>query len=460
MKSFLKNVLSPLEPLLESMNSAGDWFTREHHRFTITGLSRSGKSMLFTSLMTILKYRSEQQYQCLPLLKYLPMELVDSMWLEPIDDFPLFPIDEHTASLEAGNWPRPTENVYGFKMVVRLKQTHQLKRYLFPHTHVVFEFIDYPGEWITDLPMLGREYAQWSDSALAQQMTDPQRFYAQAWHALLERVDFDAEPTPEAMQTLTEGYREYLLNAKKAGIAMLQPGSFLLDGSGFNWRESGFTPLPAKITSDITHPWTKAFTLNFTLFQKEWLQPLRKSTFREADRQIILIDLFEGLNHSKQHLAQLKETLSHLADVFVYGEPDWFSKHVLRKNEIGRVAFVATKTDLVPESEKQHLLSLLKDVSGGATAKLARDGVDFEHFLVSAMQVTDEGSKPASLRYTNKHKQYVEVQFEPVPDAIKAMSADEHYPALKPPVPADYLPRMLNGRGLDKLLQFLLHRNG
>ena len=54
----------------------------------------------------------------------------------------------------------------------------------------------------------------------------------------------------------------------------------------------------------------------------------------------------------------------------------------------------------------------------------------------------------------------MEVQFEPVPDAIKAMSADEHDPTLSPHVPADYLPRMLNGRGLDKLLQFLLDRNG
>ncbi|MDO6475421.1 YcjX family protein [Alteromonas sp. 1_MG-2023] len=456
MKSFLKNVLSPLEPLLDGMTSAGDWFTRENHRFTITGLSRSGKSMLFTSLMTILKYRSEHQYQCLPLLKHLPAELVDSMWLEPVDDFPLFPIDDHIASLEKGEWPAPTENVYAFKMVVRLKQTGQFKKYLFPHTHVVFEFIDYPGEWITDLPMAGKTFAQWSDSALAQQMTDPQRFYAKDWHHTLEQFDFDSDPTPEAMLTLTSSYRDYLKQAKKAGIAMLQPGSFLLDGSGFNWRETGFTPLPAKISSDITHPWTKSFNARFSEFQQDWLKPLRAGTFREADKQIILVDLFEGLNHSKQHLAQLKETLSHLADVFVYGEQDWFSKHVLRKQEIGKVAFVATKSDLIPDAEKPQLLALLKDVCGGATAKLEREDVPYEHFLVSAIQATDEGSRPGALRYTNKHKQYVEVQFEPLPARIKGMSADEHYPALYPPVPADYLPRMLNGRGLDKLFQFLL----
>lgn len=456
MKAFLQNVLSPLEPLLDSIGNAGDWFSREHHRFTITGLSRSGKSMLFTSLMTILKYRSEEQYQCLPLLKRLPMELVESMWLEPLDDFPMFPIDDHIASLSNGMWPAPTENVYGFKMVVRLRQTGTFRKHLFPHTSIVFEFIDYPGEWITDLPMLGKQYAQWSDSSLAQQMTEPQKFYAKRWHHTLDNTDFDMPPSDDSVQTLVAAYRDYLLAAKAAGIAMLQPGSFLLEGSGFNWQQQGFTPLPAKVTSDINHPWTKLFTSHFQTFQQSWLQPLRESTFRESDKQIILVDLFEGLNHSKQHLAQLKETLSHLADVFVYGESGWFAKKVLRKKEIGKVAFVATKTDLIPDSFKPQLLHLLQDVSSGATAKLSRDGVPFEHFLVSAIQATDAGSKDNRLRYINQHKQYAEVTFEPLPESIKAMQPDEHYPTLKASVPGDYLPRMLNGRGLDKLFQFLL----
>ncbi|MEG3765216.1 YcjX family protein, partial [Alteromonas sp. 14N.309.X.WAT.G.H12] len=447
MKGFFKQALSPLEQLLDGVKDAGDWFSRETHRFTITGLSRSGKSMLFTSLMTILKYRSEEQYQCLPLLKRLPVELVDAMWLEPLDDFPMFPIEEHMASLDKGEWPAPTEDVYGFKMVVRLRQTSQLKKYLFPHTQIVFEFIDYPGEWITDLPMLGKTYAQWSDSSLAQQLTEPQRFYAQQWHSTLEKFDFDVPPEGEAAHELVTSYREYLLKAKAAGIAMLQPGSFLLDGSGFDWRAQGFTPLPSKISSDIDHPWTKYFSQQFTHFQSSWLQPLRESTFRESDKQIILIDLFEGLNHSRQHLGQLKETLSHLADVFVYGESSWFAKTVLRKKEIGKVAFVATKSDLIPEGYKPQLLSLLKDVSAGATAKLSRDNVAYEHFLVSAIKTTDEGRHDTALRYTNKNKVYTEANFEPVPDSIRGMSEDEHYPTLQVTVPNDYLPRILKGRG-------------
>ncbi len=433
-----------------------DWFLKDTHRFTITGLSRSGKSMLFTSLMTILRYRSEQHYNCLPLLDYLPVELVESMRIEPLDDHEPFPLDAHLASLAAGGWPAPTETVYGFKLVVRLKQTHRLKQYLLPYTDVVFEFIDYPGEWITDLPMLDKTYTQWSDSAWAQQASDPQLAYAEQWHEFVRQYDFEQPPTASAISELVQVYRGYLIDAKKAGLSLLQPGSFLLEGSGFDWQSTGFTPLPAKITSDVSHPWYVAFAERFEYFQTNWLATLKANTFKECDKQIILVDLFAGLNHSKQHLYQLKETLSHLADTFVYGNPNWFSRKVLRKQAIAKVAFVGTKMDLLPESQKDNMLQLLTQLTEGARAKFTEQSVSFEHFLVSAIQATDKGSNPDALRFVTSDGQYVEAEFESIPAKLQDMASDEHFPTLDAHVPEDYLARILNGRGLDRLFQFLL----
>ncbi|WP_269749781.1 YcjX family protein [Salinimonas marina] len=209
-------------------NHWADWFLKERHRFTITGLSRSGKSMLFTSLMTMLKFRSEGKYDCLPLLEHLPMELVEHMWVEPLEGFKLFPVEEHLAALHQGQWPSPTEDVYGFKLVVRLKQTGKVKKYLLPYTDIVFEFIDYPGEWLTDLPLLNRTFNQWSDSSWAQQMNRPQRDYANDWHQLVEEFDFDIAPDETSVASLVSTYRAYLQHAKANGITLLQPGSFLL----------------------------------------------------------------------------------------------------------------------------------------------------------------------------------------------------------------------------------------
>ncbi|MBU3023763.1 YcjX family protein [Aestuariibacter sp. A3R04] len=438
------------------MEAAGGWFTKEVHRFTITGLSRSGKTMLFTSLMTILKYRSEGKHQCLPLLRYLPMELVESLRMEPLEGFEMFPLEDHLSALERGQWPRSTEMVCGFKAIIRLRQTHKIKKHLLPYTDVVLEFIDYPGEWITDLPMIDKTYAQWSDSCLAQQMSPPQKYYAAEWHRTLLNFNFDREPTLMVAQELVWNYRNYLKRAKQDGIAMLQPGSFLLNCSGFDWGEDGFTPLPTDISSDESHPWTALFTKHFIAFQENWLKPLRETTFRESDKQIILVDLFEGLNHSKSHVMQQKETLSHLADVFAYGQKHWFKETFFRKRSIRRVAFVATKADNAPRVYRSDLYSLLQDVASSAVTKLAKNRIAHDYFLLTSIHLTDLGSTKKAVRYTSVDGDYREARFDSLPPFITFIMDEDNYPVLRAAVPDDYLPRILSGVGMDKLFQYLL----
>ena len=431
-------------------------FNKETHRFTITGLSRSGKSMLFTSLITMLKSRSEEGYACLPLLRYLPPSQVLDMRIEPIEGYKPFPHLQNITDLENGQWPKATEEAFGFKLVVRLKETASLKRHVLPHSDVVFEFIDYPGEWVTDIPMLSKTYAHWSDSAWAQLSSGPQQYFASQWKAFVNQFDFEQEPTEQRIKLLVNAYRDYLIDAKANGISLLQPGSFLLESSDFDWQAFGFTPLPSSITSDVSHPWFKIFDKHFSKFQSRWLTPLKQSIFKETDKQIILVDLFEGLNHSRQHLYQLKETLSHLADTFVYGQSTWFSRNVLKKEQIGKVAFVATKSDLVPVSQRANLLNLLTQITEGARARFDDKPIQFEHFLVSSMQVTDDGSNEDAIRYQDTDGRYVESMFEPIPSTLKEMEEGSHFPVPDVSVPNDFKARILAGKGVDRLLQFLL----
>ncbi|MEW9797976.1 YcjX family protein [Alteromonas sp. CYL-A6] len=434
----------------------GQWLTRDKHRFTITGLSRSGKSMLFTSLMTMLKYRTEDGYACLPLLTRLPSSLVETVSLEPLPGFERFPLDQHMTALQQGRWPASTTTAYGFTLRVGLRRTGSLTRWLLPYSEVVFEFIDYPGEWLTDLPMLNKQYVAWSDSTWAQQGSGPQRQHAGAWHKVVNGFDFEQPPTPENRQILLSAYLDYLTRAKADGISMLQPGSFLLSDNTPDLTTMGFTPLPSSVTSDPSHPWTQAFDAAFNTFKQDWLKPVRKKVFRQTDKQLILVDLFEGLHHSRQHLYQLKETLSHLAETFTYGDSQWFARTFLGREKISKVAFVATKADTVPASEHDNLLSLLHNLTEGARAKFADKAVRAEHFLVSAIQATDAGRDSHSMRYSTSEGQYMEARFDPLPARINALEEDSHFPALDIGVPNDMLPRILNSRGLDRLFQFLL----
>ncbi len=441
------------------LNRGSDWLehwgSRRVHNIMMTGLSRSGKSMLFTSLMALLMERHRASIN-LPLLKALPLDLVEDVTLNPIPYEAVFPLEQSLDALENGHWPPPTEAIYGFELVLTLRASFWVKRALGRKRQVVFRFYDYPGEWLTDLPMLEKPFVAWSDSSWAQQSNRPQRFFAQQWQAFTDVFDFDQMPNDDVVEGYISAYRDYLQKAKAGGITLLQPGALLLPDSDFDWQRHGFAPLPTSICSDPAHPWTQRFTQGYQVFQTRWLKPLREAYFLKADKQVVLVDVLEGLSHGRAHLNQLKETVSHLSSVLVKGRSKWYKPGVLSRSEFSRVAFVATKVDLVPASQHGALLKLLQEITSGARAQLSEQQVDFQHFLASALQVTDPGEISEALRYTNRSGDYTEAVFEPLPETMSELGEHENYPYLKAGVPKDWWKRMQHSQGVDRLFEYLL----
>ena len=74
---------------------------------------------------------------------------------------------------------------------------------------------------------------------------------------------------------------------------------------------------------------------------------------------------------------------------------------------------------------------------------------------MSSMQVTDEGSNDDAIRYKDTDGRYVESTFEPIPSTLKEMEEGSHFP-VPDGVPSDFKARILAGKGVDRLLQFLL----
>lgn len=431
-------------------------FSRQEHHIVITGLSRSGKSMLFTSLMVLLQQQKKAQFDWLPLLKHLPKSLIADVALKPILGEKLFPFDENLACLQAGQWPRATEEIYGFELQVSLNAKHFLRKALDWQDQIVFRFYDYPGEWLTDLPMLDKTYVAWSDSAWAQLLNPPQKYFAQDWLKFVEQFDFHQTPSLEAVKAYLTVFKTYLETAKAGGISLLQPGAILLDNPKIDLMTQGFAPLPSRISSDPEHPWTQLFQQHFQFFQQYWLAPLKTAYFAKADKQIILVDLLEGLSHSQHHLHQLKETLSNLSNSFVYGANKWYKPKFLTGDEITKVAFVATKMDLLPKSEQGHALALLQELTSGARAHLKHQRVDFQHFLVAAMQATNPGENARSLQFQNQVGQTEEWEFDPLPNSIKGLDKNDHYPMIHCQVPQDVINRIQHAQGIDRLLNYLL----
>lgn len=432
---------------------------QQTHHVVITGLSRSGKTLFFTSLLSLLSERAHPenfQVDSLPLLHSLPKSRILAVEIKPLQEETCFPLEQSLAQLQEGQWPSSTDQIYGFELILTLQQTHPLKKLLRSSNQVVFRFYDYPGEWLTDLPMLQKNFLQWSDSAWSQQFNPPQKFYAQAWHHAVEQFDFDQPPNDLRIGQYLEHFRDYLQTAKALGITLLQPGSLLVPNPAFDWSQHGFAPLPSAISSDPLHPWTQKFALHFEQFKSQWLKPLQTHYFSKADKQLILLDLHEGLSHSRAHLMQLKETLSNLAGSFVYGTNKWYKPKILFGERISKVAFVATKSDLIPAAQHTNFMRLLQDITSGVRAHLTNAEVDFQHFLVSSIQVTDAGSCDNCLRFTDDDGVYQEWQLDPLPTNLSELGKHQNYPAIQARVPKDVLARMHYAQGIDRLMEYLI----
>lgn len=429
------------------------------HNIAITGLSRSGKSMLFTSLIIQLNERAQVKsggLHTLPLLKSLPMDSVERFEILPILGEALFPIADCIEALESQQWPAATDQIYGFELKVTSKQPARLKKLLGrSHQITTFRFYDYPGEWLTDLPMLDLTFVQWCHQVTAQQTTEPQKSLAAEWLNYLEAFNFDLMPTESSVKELVTRYRHYLVTAKAAGISMLQPGGYLLEKTPYNWQQSGFVPLPAKITCDLKHPWMQLMSTNFTAYQVTWLEKLKQTYFSDFDSQIILVDLFEGLKHSRQHLMQLKESLSNLAGIFIKGQ-SWFQK-LIGKPAISKVAFVATKVDLIPRSQMANLLALLKDVSSGARSKFEEQEITFDHFLLSSIRVTKESTKyPDQVLYLDPNHETRQFSVEPLPLKISDLAEGEKYLTPNAVPSKSFKQQILASQNIDRLLEYMM----
>lgn len=441
-----------------SIATLEDTLASNVYKIAITGMSRSGKSMLFTSLIAQLSQREKGAFSglhSLPLLKSIPIDEVEHFELRSISAEKVFPFEACFAALKNQSWPPPTEELYGFELVLTFKKQGFIKNLINRKKNVIFRFYDYPGEWLTDLPMLSMDYTNWCYQVTAQLNTNPQKALATDWHHTLENFDFDQPPNTSTIRILTEAYRDYLQRAKQAGISMRQPAGFLLSTTQFDWEKQGFVPLPAKVLCDYQHPWYLAMNDRYIYYQTDWLQNIKEKYFTGFDRQIILVDLLEGLNHGKVHLGQLKEAVSNLAELFIQGQ-SWWQK-LMRLNQINKVAFVATKADLIPACHQTKLLSLLKDVTAGARSKFKGKQTIFEHFIVSAIQVTiPDPSHPKQLLYLDENQETREFTMPEFPENFREMKPEDRYPTPKPIPAKHFQQQILSSQNLDTLMEYMI----
>ncbi|NBB99081.1 MAG: YcjX family protein, partial [Alphaproteobacteria bacterium] len=194
-------------------------------RLGVTGLSQAGKTVFITSLVANLLDRGRMGG-----LQAVSDGRIDAAYLQPQPDdtIPRFEYERHLAALTGPDphWPDSTRQVSQLRLSFRVRSGGVLGGLRGARVQHL-DIIDYPGEWLLDLTLLDKTFAQWSSDLLAAMA---RRDYAQPYLAALADTDPDSPHDEARAQALAASFTDYLGAARAAGLPDISPGRFLLPG--------------------------------------------------------------------------------------------------------------------------------------------------------------------------------------------------------------------------------------
>ncbi len=365
------------------LQAAASWLRRfllgaatETVRLAVTGLARAGKTVFVTALAANLlaALRDPRRLSAAPAVAEGRLVSVNEAGLS-VTDAPLFPLEASLAALGGGaRWPEPTRRLTKLALDLELLSPlpGQFGRLVGPlRRSVRLEIVDYPGEWLLDLPLLPLSFEDWSARQLARARTFPRARFAEAWLALLAELDVQAPAEEGAMRRLAEAYAAYLRRCRdEAALADLCPGRFLNPDT---WDGMAFLlfcplPLPPAASPKAGSIWER-MRAHWDEYRRRTRVEFLLPHFARFDAHVVLVDLFRALASGATSFADTQAALAAIA-ASLRPEPGLLARLGLERAP-PRPVFCATKADYVPASQRGQLAALLRHLVGGNGAAIA-----------------------------------------------------------------------------------------
>src|SRR6201995_5181789 len=136
----------------------GESFFNPTARLGVPGLSRAGKTVFITALIHGLTRGGRfPGFEAMNSGRIARAELAP----QPDDAVPRFDYENHLRTLRGGRGPNATVDISELRLVVAYQRQNGADRTL------TLDIVDYPGEWLLDLPLLNKSYEQWAAESLA-----------------------------------------------------------------------------------------------------------------------------------------------------------------------------------------------------------------------------------------------------------------------------------------------------
>ncbi|MFN3578988.1 MAG: YcjX family protein [Pseudomonas sp.] len=374
-----------------------DWFKKARQqasrlgsqrvRVGVTGLSGAGKTSFITSLINQL-----ENHQRGLLARRKPFDRLESVrWQREGVEQP-FAYLQALAAL-AGNpaeWPSSTTDLSRVIIDLQFRPKGLLGK-LQGQRQVRLELLDYPGEWLLDLPLLGLSYGQWSEQMAALLEQEPRHSLAGPLRERLLAIDPGAACESEALLSLTQDWTAFLHACRnEAGLSRNQPGRVVLAGSGIAAEMLLFVPLLAANQYSQGEPgsWWATCEARFDYYRDYIVRGFYDQHFSRLDRQVLLVDMLAPMEAGQAALADLQKALEQVLGSFRYGQNSLFQR--LFKPRIGRMAVCATKVDQVAPGDQRALQQCLEDLITDSLSEVRHGGVQVRGFPVAAVRAAEQ----------------------------------------------------------------------
>jgi hypothetical protein len=360
---------------------------RPRLRLGVTGLSRSGKTVFTTALIQNLIEGAK-----LPVLKASAEGRIARVRLvpQPDPDVPRFPYEAHRAALAGPDrrWPDSTRRISELR--VEIDYERAAGWFKGPAT-LTLDIVDYPGEWLLDLALIGQDYKAWSAQAVGDARKAHRRAAAASWLADLDGRDPDGPADEMAAEAASDLFKAYLaaLRADPEAVAVTPPGRFLMPGDLEGSPALTFAPLVLPHDAE-PRPGTLAGLMaeRFEAYKRVVVTPFFRDYFARLDRQIVLVDALAALDAGAPALADLETALGQALAAFQVGRNSWLSS--LFAPRIERVLFAATKADHLHHGSHDRLAAVMSHLVARAASRAQGAGARVEAMAFAAVRATRE----------------------------------------------------------------------
>ncbi len=354
----------------------------------VTGFSRAGKTVFITSLahalMTAKNWQKEKGAG--PLAQFSAFEkgiLKSAHIRDDIDShLPQFPYRKMRESLLKTDtqWPAATTGISRLFIEIDSEQSSKVSHWLSDSAglgdlglgKLIIELVDFPGEWLIDLPMLNMSYADWSEKNLLLASSAVRHKFSNHFLTQLKAIN-PVSDVGQVASDLAEEWTLYLQQCAEIGLTLNQPGRHLRPDSFKGSPILCFAPISKGYEKTALY---KLMQKRFEEYKKKVITPFYKENFAKMDRQVFLVDVLSTLEKGETVFSEMSDALQDVLKQFNYSKGGVLSKLGFAKTT--HVLFAATKSDHVIRGDRRNLEDMLRrmlslaDDSNSVQGKVAK----------------------------------------------------------------------------------------